>query len=242
MFKKSLAGVYGAKRAIMEKAGKVEVHQEGAEFDAKIQSLFATHRAFMNLRKVGKSIFDSKGRAKKNDPDAVQNPADLFLTQINEGLKHKKAYDKARLSWETAKQRAFNAAEAAKTPGKNQDKKDKVAQDLKEDEEAKKLLYEAAKNTLTQEIENLEEARDGEFQKTVTAMCTILTDLQPDWNQIEATAGGNEVSPGDEQKDNGDAVDNSAPVVDAVDNSAPVGQADGGTPPPVRDATDSESD
>lgn len=233
MFRKFQASSAVAKRAILEKAGKVEAHQEGAEFDAKIASLYATHRAFMNLRKVGKSIFDSKGRAKKNDPDAVQNPADLFLTQINEGLKHKKAYDKARLAWETAKQRALNAAEAAKTPGKNQDKKDKLAQDLKEDEDAKKLLYEAAKTTLTEEIESLESARDGEFEKTVTAMCTILTDLQPDWNQIDS-------SPGDEQKDNGDGGE--PDVVDDVDNSAPVGQAVGGTPPPVRDATDSESD
>jgi len=241
MFTNLSSGFNAKKRALLEKAGKVKPHEEGAEFDAKVLSLSATHRAFVNLKKVGRSIFDNKGRTRKVDPDAATNPADLFLTDITAVLTLKKKYDNRRIEWESAKQMAFSAAEAAKTPGKNQDKKDKVAENLKKDETTKHELYEAAKKLLSEGIDELEKRRDDEFQKTVTAMCTILTDLQPDWKQVDASGNnGGEFAPPsnaspDEEKDNGGEPD--------VDSTAPVGEAvGGGSPAPVRAATDSESD
>jgi len=57
MFNKLKSGATQVKRAALEKAGKVQATEESEEFVEKLRSLDATKQTFVNLQKVGKSIY-----------------------------------------------------------------------------------------------------------------------------------------------------------------------------------------
>jgi len=217
----------------MEKAGKSQATQESSEFQSKIATLAATHKAFLNLQKVGKSIFTSHKKA-SDEEITVQNPADAFIVEIKETIALRKSYEKKRLAMDTAKSRAHAAAEKAKVPGKNEDANEKNAEKLKEEETTKIAEYAAAKDQLLQSINTLCSRRDDQFNQSITAMCDILNSLTPDW------------ALSDESKfDAPSPVAQSANLDDAKEDvldDAPEGGAVSVEAPNTTNATDSESD
>lgn len=220
----------GAKRAVLEKAGKVQGTQESEEFTAKIQSLIATQAAFKNLQRVGKSIF-----ANNKEEDAPTNPADAFLTHIGEVMTKKKDYDTKRRKFDSAQDAVAIRQEEAKKPGKNQAKKEQQAAEAIDFSDQKKVEYEEARELLAHAIEDLEGKRDEQFKNSVTEMCRLLQDLTPDWEGLpdEAKSQDSGASGGDEQKDDG-----ASPLLGA----SGVQSQDTGEGENTQNQTDSESD
>lgn len=175
MFRKFGAVTSQAKRAVLEKAGKVEATKETEEFNCKIKSLSETKSAFTNLQRVGASIFRDKKQ------EGVTNPADDFMVEIKEVVLMDKNYKKARLAFDTAKDREHSATLAAQQPGKNQAKKELNAQSATTERETKETEYTEARTRLEQGISGLEDARDQHFEDAIKAMCDILSNLTPDW-------------------------------------------------------------
>lgn len=234
-----------AKRAVLEKAGKVEATQESEEFKCKLESLAHTKSAFTNLQRVGSSIF----RDKKNE--GVTNPADDFMVTIKEALTNEKAYKKARLAFDSAKDREHHAREAAKQPGKNQAKKEQSLKNAEAELEQKQQEYETAKETLERAIEGLEDDRDNHFAQSIEMMCKILQDLQPDWQATDGAppSGGGGGGSMEEKKDD---IPITTPSEDNTNTFAPPGGEEFAAPPGgefapptteiTKQATDSESD
>jgi len=231
-----------AKRAVLEKAGKIEATQESDEFKHKLESLSQTKCAFTNLQRVGSSIF----RDKKNE--GVTNPADDFMVTIKEALVNEKAYKKARLAFDSAKDREHHAREAAKQPGKNQAKKEQNHKNAEAELEQKQQEYETAKETLERAIEGLEGERDNHFSESIDMMCKILQDLKPDWQMSPGSpnvGGGGGGGSMEEKKDD-------TPPPSSDNNFAPPGGQEFSPPggefaPPTTEVAkpttdDSESD
>jgi len=225
------------KRGALEKMGKVQATQESEEFLAKVQSLIATEKAFKNLQRVGKSIFSSI-KATSPDDASPHNPADDFLVQINGSMVLKKSYDSKRLAFDAAKDRLVTADEAAKTPGKNQAKKEINAKNALEDKDVKKEEYENAKAMLDAAIDELEENRDRQFKTSIDAMCQILNSLKPDWQNLASPTEEKKSSPGhgDDEKDDG-ANDTNPDLGESGVESQDPAKAEN-----VTNQTDSESD
>jgi len=224
------ASTSGLRRAVLEKAGKVQGTQETEEFTAKVQSLIATEAAFKNLQRVGKSIF-----ANNKAEDAPVNPADAFLGDIKEVMNLKRDYEKKRRQFDSAQDALAIRQEEAKKPGKNQAKKEVQAQEALETRDSKQKEYETARDTLGSAIDTLEGKRDEQFKDSVSAMCRLLQNLQPDWEQIDSEAKSQDsgASGGDEQKDDG-----ASPLLGA----SGVQSQDTGEGENTQNQTDSESD
>lgn len=255
MFNKFKSGATQVKRAALEKAGKVQSTEESEEFHQKLTSLDATKQTFVNLQKVGKSIYTQNRHAiekKKSDEVPETSPADDFLKEINVCLKLKTEYVRSRRAMDDAKACRAKAEEAAKVPSKNQEAKNTKANLEKENERAKINEYNAAKQSLLQKVAEIEGQRDAKFEETITGMCSILQNMTPDWN----TDGGSSSYMADENK--GESLLNSgssqsfAPPVQSLDSQvqtfAPPSSGDATGAVAVldttntRQATDSESD
>lgn len=126
MFGKLKTQAIQAKRTVLEKANRATATQEPEDFKAKLRSLDATKQTFIDLQKVGVSIYKQKKKEiekNNNDQPAPVSPATQFLDTINACFKIKSDYIRARKLMDDAKSLAISAAEAAKTPGKNQEAK-----------------------------------------------------------------------------------------------------------------------
>jgi len=184
MFGKLKTQAIQAKRTVLEKANRAVATQESEDFKAKLRSLDATKQTFIDLQKVGVSIYKQKKKEierNNNDEQAPISPATMFLEQINLCFKIKSEYVRARKLMDDAKSLAISATEAAKTPGKNQEAKKQKELQAKQNEETKTGDYTTAKETLLQKIQELEDSRDSKFQETISEMCSILQAMKPDW-------------------------------------------------------------
>lgn len=190
-----------AARIVGEKTGKIQGTQESEEFVAKCDSLNATNAAFKNLQRVGKSIFANY--AKEESPP--ENPAVAFLAEINEVILVRKDYNKKRLAYDSSEDVVKKREEDAKKPGKNQQKKELLAQTARDNRDQKQIEYKSARDNLQARIEELEKKRDDQFKQSVQAMCTLLGKLTPDWENVasEEKAHSSGADHGDDEKDNG---------------------------------------
>lgn len=231
-------------QTVKEKAGKSEVTAEEPEFQALVVSMKTTKVAFENLVKIGRSVYQMENaRLKKaNDGSSphvpVKNPAQAFLRNDEKDdngetpLSIKKVcdlhveYQRRRIEMDTARDSARKKAAAAENPGKDRDKKAAAAETAKKEEEKRTELYSAGKEEFEKKMEELHAARDNEFQKSVSAMCAILQNLKPDWQNNGGVNVPGEVVVEDEKVAENPDVDGS-----------------GGNPPAqMKAGTDSESD
>jgi len=240
MLRKFGAVTSQAKRAVLEKAGKVEATQESEEFKCKLESLAQTKCAFTNLQRVGSSIFRDKKQ------DGIVNPADEFMVTIKEVLTNEKTYKKARLAFDTAKDREHHAREAAKQPGKNQAKKEQSLKTAEAELEQKQADYDSAKSILEVAIQGLENDRDNHFAESIKLMCDILQKLEPDWQAVDGIQSGGGGGSMEEKKDDNPppSSENTFSPPGGEEFSPPGGEEF--APPPggevTKPATDSESD
>jgi len=252
MFGKLKTQAIQAKRTVLEKANRATATQEPEDFKAKLRSLDATKQTFIDLQKVGVSIYKQKKKEiekNNNDEQAPVSPATQFLDNINQCFKIKSDYVRARKLMDDAKSLAISAAEAAKTPGKNQEAKKQKEQQAKTNEETKTREYVAAKETLLQAIDDLESSRDSKFQETINEMCAILQAMTPDWTTSSSYQPGeqkNDIAPPPSRQDafsvpppTGSQDDAFSPPSTGGDVTGPVAVLD---PDNIKAATDSESD